>query len=294
MGADRDDRHPPRDARVTTDLGEHGADDRPRLAQRRQDRPRQPEVAHQVARPVTGGEVVERGGRGVGALHPDGAGQPVGQQVREQQQVLGGLQRGGPLRRHQLVERGERQVLQPGRRVEPRRVDGRGDLGRHTVGAGVAVGVGIAQQGPVTVEQAVVDGPGVDADAVQRSGLGDPADAAQHLAVDAEHVPEQAVAHAHTAVGEAVHLLQVQRAGADRAGHDPAAGRAQVDRGDAQRRARRPGATSPGHRRKAAATPASTGTCRPVVCVISGPQSTKTALAMWEGSTSRLRIVRWA
>ena len=294
VGADGDHRNSLRDAGVAADLGEHRPDDRPGLAQRRQDRPRQPEVAHQVARPVTGGEVVERGGRGVGALHADGAGQPVGQQVRQQQQVLGRLQRRGPLRRHQLVERGERQVLQPGRRVEPRRIDGRGDLGRHPLGAGVAVGVGVAQQGAVPVQQAVVDGPGVDADAVQRTGLGDPADAGQHLSVDAEHVPEQPVAHPHPAVGEAVHLLQVQRARTDRAGHDPAAGRAQVDRGDAQRRARRPGATSPGHRRKAAATPASTGTCRPVVWVISGPHSTKTALAMWEGSTSRLRIVRWA
>ncbi len=48
------------------------------------------------------------------------------------------------------------------------------------------------------------------------------------------------------------------------------------------------------HRRNAAATPASTGMCRPVVWVSSGPQRTKTALAMWSGSTSRLRIVRWA
>mgnify|MGYP006172232621 CR=1 FL=1 len=43
-----------------------------------------------------------------------------------------------------------------------------------------------------------------------------------------------------------------------------------------------------------AATPASTGMCRPVVWLSWSVQRTKTALAMLSGSTSRLRIVRWA
>ena len=47
-------------------------------------------------------------------------------------------------------------------------------------------------------------------------------------------------------------------------------------------------------RRNAAATPASTGMCRPVVWVSSPPVSANTALATCSGSTSRLRRVRWA
>ena len=43
-----------------------------------------------------------------------------------------------------------------------------------------------------------------------------------------------------------------------------------------------------------AATPESTGMCRPVVRLSSGPVSTYTASAMFSGTTSRLRIVRLA
>ena len=94
-------------------------------------------------------------------------------------------------------------------------------------------------------------------------------------------------AQPHRLVGEPVHLGQVERARPDPAEHDPAAGRAQVDRGD------RP-STRRAHRRNAAATPASTGMCRPVVCDRSPPVSAKTALATCSGSTSRLSRVRWA
>ena len=45
---------------------------------------------------------------------------------------------------------------------------------------------------------------------------------------------------------------------------------------------------------KPAATPASTGTCSPVVWVSSPPVSANTAFATCSGSTSRLRMVRWA
>ena len=93
----------------------------------------------------------------------------------------------------------------------------------------------------------------------------------------------------HSPVAEAVQLLQVEGARTDPAGHDPAAGGAEVDRGDADGFRR-----TEHHRRKAAATPASTGMCRPVVWLSSEEQSTKTALAMFSGSTSRLRIVRCA
>ncbi len=53
-------------------------------------------------------------------------------------------------------------------------------------------------------------------------------------------------------------------------------------------------APCPAQRRKAAATPASTGMCRPVVWDSSPPVSASTAAATCSGSTSRLSRVRWA
>ena len=85
------------------------------------------------------------------------------------------------------------------------------------------------------------------------------------------------------------------------AGDDPAARGADVDRRD-------DGGARFGHRgprpvimdtvvcqrRKAAATPASTGMCRPVVWDRSAEHSTNTALATCSGSTSRFSRVRCA
>ena len=72
--------------------------------------------------------------------------------------------------------------------------------------------------------------------------------------------------------------------GPDPADHHPAARRAEIDGRD------EPG----GHRRKAAATPASTGMCSPVVWLRSPPVSAKTAAATCSGTTSRLSSVRCA
>src|SRR5699024_12018214 len=79
-------------------------------------------------------------------------------------------------------------------------------------------------------------------------------------------------------VVEAPGLDQLDPARTDHAEHHPARGGAQVDRRDRDRAARdtgrfgRPGGRCSmrgvaAHRRNAAATPASTGTCRPVVWV---------------------------
>ena len=79
--------------------------------------------------------------------------------------------------------------------------------------------------------------------------------------------------------------------------HHPARGRAEVDRGDGERSLRVPGGRAlqgGAHRRNAAATPASTGTWRPVVWERSPAVSANTALATFSGSTSRFSRVRWA
>jgi hypothetical protein len=67
--------------------------------------------------------------------------------------------------------------------------------------------------------------------------------------------------------------------------HDSAARGAEINSGHPARTA---------HRRKAAATPASTGMCRPVVWLISAEHSTKTAFATFYGKTSRFNSVREA
>src|SRR5690606_25355402 len=118
---------------------------------------------------------------------------------------------------------------------------------------------------------------------------------------------------------EAVRGDQLDPAPRHHAEHDPARGRAEVDRRDGTgsrvvgrtvgdgaggvdgRAARRGGPVGPRvlsragvHRRKAAATPASTGMWRPVVCERSPAVSANTALATFSGSTSRFSRVRWA
>ena len=55
-----------------------------------------------------------------------------------------------------------------------------------------------------------------------------------------------------------------------------------------------PGGVLGDHRRKAAATPESTGMCSPVVCDRSPPMSANTAAATCSGRTSLLSRVRWA
>ncbi len=227
------------------------------------------QVTGELGRPLSraGVDQARRGGIGVlGAAFP---GQPVGEQVGDQQQ-LGRL--GQQRFRHQLEHRVERLELQPVDLVQP---GGR----RDALGAGVAVVHGVVEQLAARVEQAVVDRPAVDADAVDLARALQPG---QHLAVEAWYVPVQPVTLAHRAVGEPVHLLDVHASLADDTANDPPAGRAEVDSRDR------------GHRRKAAATPASTGTCRPVVSERSPAVSTNTAAATCSGSTSRLSRVRWA
>ena len=85
-------------------------------------------------------------------------------------------------------------------------------------------------------------------------------------------------------VREAVDLGQLELVGADPPDHHPAARRAEIDGRD----------EPAGHRRKAAATPASTGMCSPVVWLRSPPVRAKTAAATCSGRTSRLSSVRCA
>ena len=282
--------HVARQRRARRHLGQQRPDAVAGVAQRRQDRRRQAEPLGQVDRPTrrcatSYSPVVEALVRSA----PDLAGEPVGEQVREQQQRLGRLERGRAARGDELVDRVERQLLQAGDGVQlARRRPRRAPASATPSVRRVAVAVRGCRAAAVAVEQPVVDRPGVDADAVAAARRAATSrEPAEHLAVDAERRPSAAtVATPHRPLGKRC-TSSSSSAPADRP--SPTITRPLVaPRSTAATR------TVDGHRRKAAATPASTGTCRPVVWVMSGPHSAKTALATCSGSTSRLSRVRWA
>ena len=282
---------------VRADGGEQRLLVRPQLLahgrrQRRQDLPggddlgQQPggqaQRLDQLRRPEAGAGVDEAGGGGDRLLGGLAAGQPVAEQVRDQEEAVRVLEVGFG---RQLVDAVDRDDLQPADGVEPRRVDLLVDLLDRRLAARVAVGVRVAPQRAVRVEQAVVDAPGVDGQTGQHVGLPHrAAQAGDDVLVEPEDVPVHAVGQPDRAVAEPVDLGQLEGVGPDPAEHDPPAGRPEVDRGE----------RSSTHRRNAAATPESTGTCRPVVCDRSPPVSAKTASATCSGSTSRPSRVRLA
>src|SRR5665213_1170249 len=128
-------------------------------------------------------------------------------------------------------------------------------------------------------QQRVVDCPRVDTDAPNvRLLVQCRAQPGKDRAVQLVDVPVQPVRGLNRSVREPQHVVQPQLLGTDVTEHDAAAGRAEIDRRDYPRH----------YRRKAAATPASTGMCSPVVWLRSDVHSTKTAFATFSGSTSRL------
>jgi hypothetical protein len=120
----------------------------------------QTQCLDQLRRPPAGAGVEQAGGGGVGGLGGFPAGEPVTEQVRDQQRpVASEVGLGG-----QLVEGVEGQELQPVHGVKLGRFDLGVDVVDDRFGAGVAVVARVARQCPVSVEQPVVDGSGVDRD----------------------------------------------------------------------------------------------------------------------------------
>ncbi len=237
-------------------------------------------------RVVASSNPVVRRVRALGGLD---AGQPVAEEVGTR----------SPVRQHgvgvggELEDGVERQVLET---VAPVQLVG-GHAGVDGVDAvlvpSVPVVGGQAEQASLA-EESVVHRPRVDADARQVGVLGaGPAESGHDLPVQLDDVPVQGVA-GRARAGRPGRSGSGRRGPSDAvpvhvADDDPPARRAEVDRGDAA--AVRHGVP---YRRNAAATPASTGTCSPVVCEKSDVQMAYTAFATFSGTTSRLRMVRWA
>ncbi len=163
-------------------------------------------------------------GRGVGHLGARLAGQPVADQVGDEQHRGGLVEPVG----QQLVDRVERQHLQPRHVVQLLRPDRAGHPLGDAPRAVVAVVHRVSQQRARLVEQPVVHRPRVDADGGDGPGG---AQAGQDLPVEAEDVPVEAARHPYGAVGEAVRLGQAEPVG-QVGQHHPAAGGAQVDGGE--------------------------------------------------------------
>ncbi len=249
--------------------------------------------------------VEEPGGGGVGGLGAAPARQQEPDEVRDEQRlqpVQFGL-------RGELVDRVERQELQPRGGVEAGRVEFLVDPGDGGTAAVIAVAEGRRDEFAGGVDQAVVHGPGVDPDAgdaltAGRGRRGGGREPGEDLGEQGVEVPAEAAVELFDAVGEAVHRLQFgplpTGTARDPAEDDPARGGADVD-SDKDTAGEQAAAGWCGirwwrraHRRKAAATPASTGMWSPVVWESSLPVSTAAALATFSGSTSRLSRVRWA
>ena len=260
-----------------------------RADERCEDGCRQSESPDELVVPLTRLDADEPGRRRVRALRELRPRELEGDEVGHEQEGIGQVEASVAFC-CQLVERVERQELQP---VAPVQLRERHDRVHGIDPARVAVVAVVERlaEHAVAPEQRVVDGPRVDADA-RGVGLGAErlTEPREHVAVEPGEVPVQARRESHRAVREARDRSELERArtaAVDAAEHHPAARRPEVDGGDRAR-------SRVGHRRKAAATPASTGMCRPVVWLSSGPVSTNTAFATCSGSTSRLRMVRWA
>ena len=132
------------------------------------------------------------------------------------------------------------------------------DLGLGGGAAGVPVADGVGGEVAVVADEAVVHGPGVDAD---RGRVTDRAQALQDAGPQSEDVPVEAAPHIDRTVGEPGGLGEVDPAVVDAGGHDASGGRAEVD--GCQER----------HRRNPCGLPESTGMWTPVVSPRSGPTS---------------------
>ena len=198
------------------------------LDQRAEDAAREAEPLDQLARPLAAARVEQAGGRGVGGLVGELAAEPVGEQVGDEREPLGGGERGRALVGEQLEDGVDRQRLDAGGRVQLGLRDAAERALLHAGGALVAVVEGQAEHAAVAVEQRVVDGPGVDADAGERPGA---AQALERLGEQVQQVPAQPVGQAHRPVVEAVDLLERHALAVEAAGDDAAAGGAEVDRG---------------------------------------------------------------
>ena len=165
---------------------------RARLVQPRQQVGAQAQVGQQLGAPRALPHVEQLRRRGVGDVVRGAAAEPVVDQVGQHQQGARRRVVGRLAGRHQLVDRVERQELRAGDAVQVAGADAAADRVHDAVGARRPVRVHGPDQVPERVEQAVVDGPAVDADRRHRPVGGRLADARHDLVQERVEVPRPA------------------------------------------------------------------------------------------------------
>ncbi len=233
-------------------------------------------------------------------------GKQVSEQVRDHQQVgSGGVGGAGPFG-HQLTDGVESHRLRARCIVKTPEADDLVELGQRTRCPLVPVMERWPEQPAVAIEKPIVDAPAIDTNpkgALIQVAMETP-QPLQHPLVQTEQVPVDPVGQLDRPVGEPRHLFHHEAVVFEPTRRQPGARRAEVD-GSVEAGGRQESRTSSGnsrhppapglpHRRKAAATPASTGTIRPVVRARWPAVRTKTASATCSGRTSSLRSVREA
>src|SRR5699024_5779003 len=210
--------------------------------------------------------VHQAGGGSVGQFRNAFSGEPVTEQVGDEQQCVGCGHLGVPGGRHQLEQGVERLYLQPVDLVQLFGGQVAEDLLGDSVGACITVVDLVAQQISVVVQQPVVHGPGIDAHRRKSTVfLGCSTQTGHRTGVQGQYVPvlcaTVAAAQCTRAVVTPYVLLGVKFSVTDLACNEPSAGDTEVDGC-----MRCMGGTYFAARRKVAATPPSTGTCNPVFC----------------------------
>ncbi len=230
-----------------------------------------PETGRERHIPGAGLHVQQACRRGVGPFGDAGTGEEEGEEVRDEERGVGVV---SELVRPELVERVEREELQAVAGVELLERDQGVDLVHAAGGAVVAVVERLGEQLTGT-QEAVVDRPRVDADGLDvRFPAHRFREAVEDMGDEGVEVPVQTVGAGHRSVREPRHGLELQDARPHSADHHPTARGAEIHRRDRTDVPYGRGRAVVGHRRNAAATPESTGMCRPVVRLSSGPVST--------------------
>ena len=148
------------------------------------------------------------------------SGQPVSDEVRDEQKPGRLLELGRSLRGRQLVDGVDGHELCAGPAVEPRLRDDPVNLIYSAGRPRVPVVVGIAEKPPPGVQKAVVDAPPVDAHTADGGRQANrPPQAFHDFVVQSQHVPVKAVGERDRVVREPVCLFEFERTGTDAADH---------------------------------------------------------------------------
>ncbi len=222
MRRHRHDRQP-----VEPGRGQRRSDAVAGVAQCREQPSGQTRAVDQGLGPLTGTDVVERRGRRVGPLGADLAGEPERQQIRDQQHRRGGVQRRGRLAQ-KLVQGVERQVLGARHRVVRGRIDTRVNGGIRPTRARIAIVERRREQATLRVEEAIVDGPRVDAGRCNLACRDGRSQTGEDLTVETVDVPVQPIRPVHRIVGESAYVLDAKLGRANVADNDPSVGRTEI------------------------------------------------------------------